>query len=138
MPTIRQLLVLGGSFLVGLVVVCAGVVWANSAVPQAAEIIGFSGNAGEWELTATLTRDGDSRELMGPMKMTHVGWCSQDGPQEKVGELRVLMHRLFSSIDAKVLIDGVECTFAGSLSDAYVGKLACPGRRPVQMLLWLK
>jgi len=134
----RQLLVIFSAFLFGVIAVGAGVMWATAGTPEKLEILGFSGNAGEWELTATLTREGDTRELAGPMKLAHVGWCAQDGPQEKAGDMRVQFHRLSSRIDAKVNFDGLACTFAGSLSDAYTGKLACPGRRPVQMLLWIK
>lgn len=117
--------------------------WASlssmgAPIPASAEISGFTGNAGEWELTATLTREGDTRELSGPMKMTHVGWCSQEGPQEKSGMLRVHMNRLFARVDATVSFDGVECSYQGSLSDAYEGKMTCPDRRPMQLLLWIR
>ncbi len=116
----------------------AGMLWARSPVPPSLEATGFSGNAGEWELTANLSRDGDTRELAGPMKLTHIGWCSKEGPQVKEGRLRLRMARLSSGIEATVHFDGVDCTFAASLSDAYVGNMVCPGRRPVQLLLWLR
>lgn len=138
MVTGRQLLVIVSVFLLGIITVGAGVMWASAGTPEKMEVLGFSGNAGEWELTATLTRDGDTRELVGPMRLAHVGWCSQDGPQEKAGDMRVQFHRLSSRMDAKVTFDGAECTFSGSLSDAYIGKMACPGRRPVQLLLWIR
>jgi hypothetical protein len=113
--------------------------WALKPVPPAVEITGISGHAGEWELAAKLTRRGNSRELSGPLKLTHVGWCSpDDGAQEKSGEMQVTMARLSSAIDVRLLIDGVECTYAGSLSDAYTGLMACPTRRPAPLLLWLR
>lgn len=67
-----------------------------------------------------------------------VGWCSQEGPLEKTGELRVRFARLSRSIVAKVHVDGVECEFSASLTDVYTGLMACPDKRPVQILLWLR
>ena len=138
MPSPVQWIVAVAAFLGGIAAVGLGIAWPGVTIPQSADVSGFTGNAGEWELTATLTRDGDTRELAGPMKMTHVGWCSQDGPQEKAGELRVRMHRLFSSIDATVSFDGVACDYQGTLSDAYEGKMTCPDRRPMPLLMWIR
>lgn len=140
MLTVRQLSTIGAAFIVGLltVTVGAGLLWAKATIPQTAEIVGFSGNAGEWELTGTLTREGDTRELSGPIKLAHVGWCGVDGPEQKSGALKVRYHRLFAGIDATVSIDGVDCSYSGTLSDAYEGLMACQGRRPVQLLLWLR
>lgn len=126
------------SFVCGVVAVWVGLSWTGGPLPVTAEVNGFTGNAGEWELTATLTRAVGSRELSGPMKMTHVGWCSQEGPQEKTGELHVRQHPLFARIDATVKFDGVACSYQGSLSDAYEGKMTCPDRRPMQLLMWIR
>jgi hypothetical protein len=111
---------------------------ANSAVPQTAELLGFSGHTGEWELTATLSRNGDTRELSGPLTMKHVGYCGQDGPETKAGEISVRYALKASSIDARMNIDGVECTYQGKFSDAYNGMMSCPDRRPVPLTLWLR
>ena len=67
---------------------------ARPPVPPSFEVTGFSGHLGEWEMTATLARNGTSREFTGPLKMTHVGWCSQDGPEVKTGELSLKLARL--------------------------------------------
>ena len=137
LPRLRSVLV-PAFCLLGLLAVAAGTLAAGSNVPPSADITGISGHAGEWELTATLTRSGKSRELSGPLKMTHIGWCSPGGPQEKSGELRVRMARISSTIEAHLRVDGMECTYAGRLSDAYTGLMACPDRRPVPLLLWLR
>lgn len=107
-------------------------------MPKSFDVTGVMGNIGEWEVTAALARDGDTREFSGPMKVKHTGWCSQDGPLEKTGELQIKLARLSSSIAAKVRLDGVECDYTGRLSDAYIGMMTCPGRRPVQLLLWMR
>ena len=138
MPRFRQALVLLLACIVAPSATAGYLSWVHAPVPGSAEILGIVGNIGEWEMTAKLERQGDTRELAGSMKMTHIGWCSQDGPLEKAGELRVKLARLSSSIIAKVRVDGVECDYSASLSDAYAGLMACPDRRPVQMLLWLR
>ena len=137
MTSMRRLL-LTAACLATLLAAGAGVLIARVPMPETAEITGISGNAFEWEVTAKLTRVGDTRELAGPMKMTHVGWCIQAGPEEKTGDIRVRLARLTSSIKARLIVDGVECSYSGTMTDAYEGSLSCPDRRAVQMLLWLK
>src|ERR1700758_897953 len=57
------------------------------------EVLGYSGQLGEWELTATLEEDGSTaaREYSGPLSMKHVGLCTQDGPEEKTGKIHLQM-----------------------------------------------
>lgn len=112
--------------------------WSHAAVPQTAEVLAFVGSLGEWEMAGTVERQGNGRELAGPMKLTHVGWCSQDGPLEKQGEVRIRFARLSSSIVATVQFDGGVCDFSGHLSDAYAGVMKCPDRRPTQMRIWVR
>jgi hypothetical protein len=111
---------------------------SRGPIPSTYEVTGFSGHLGEWEMTATLARNGTSREFSGPLKMTHVGWCSQDGPEVKTGALSLKLAQLTSSIDMTVNVDGNPCTYRGRLSDAYEGTLICPDRRPVPLTLWLR
>ena len=118
--------------------IAVGVFGMGSSLPKSFDVTGVMGNIGEWEVTAALARDSDTREFSGPMKVKHIGWCSQDGPLEKTGELKIRLARFSHSIAATIRIDGVECDYAGSLSDAYSGMLACPGRRPVHLLLWMR
>jgi hypothetical protein len=127
-------------FAAGLVALLAfaGGASANSGVPQTSELLGFSGHTGEWELTATLTRNADTRELSGPLTMKHVGLCGQDGPETKSGEISVRYAKITSRIDARMTVDGVACTYQGKLSDAYNGMMTCPDRRPVPLTLWLR
>ena len=51
------------------------------------ELLGQAGVLGEWELTGNLTEGGQSMEFSGPLKMKHVGICTQDGPEERAGEI---------------------------------------------------
>ena len=115
-------------------------VLATGKMPQSLEITGYYGHLGEWELTGTLARDATTgtRELSGPVTMTHVGLCSQDGPEQKSGQMRVRFSRLSARINARLLIDGVECTFNGAVADTEIGMMLCPDRRPVPLSLWTK
>ncbi len=70
--------------------------------------------------------------------MRHVGVCTQDGPEEKIGEIRLQISESSSRIWAILLVDGVECSYRGRLSDSYTGVMNCPDRRAVPLILWLK
>lgn len=114
--------------------------FATPARSQQLEVIGYAGVLGEWELTASVTEktSGRTRELHGPLTMKHVGVCTQSGPEEKTGEIRMQISGLFSSMKATVLIEGVACTYSARLSDAYKGLLTCPDRAPVPLTLWVR
>ena len=104
---------------------------------QPLEIVGYSGYLGEWELTATVTGiAGQPKEYAGPLTMKHVGLCTQEGPEEKTGEIR--LHILGPQLDAVLSIAGVTCGFGGRLSDAYNGTLSCADREAVPLKLWVK
>ena len=126
--------------------VCAGLVLALGllASPASAgsqEIVGYSGLLGEWELVATVTEDGSSTmpgEYFGPFSMKHVGLCTQDGPEEKSGKIRIRMPASSSRMEATLWLDGVECGYQGVLSDFYSGTMACSGRERVPLKLWIK
>ena len=99
-----------------------------------------SGYLGEWELTATVTADGSTTPngYSGPLSIKHVGLCTQDGPEEKSGKIRVQMLPSESSIEATLWVDGVECSYRGILSDFYIGIMDCSGSERVPLKLWIK
>ena len=49
----------------------------------AMELLGQAGEGGS----------GPSKELSGPVKMKHVGICTQDGPEERAGEISLQVGR---------------------------------------------
>ena len=104
------------------------------------QLVGYSGYLGEWELTAALTEDGSTtpKGYSGPLSMKHVGLCTQDGPEEKSGKIRVQMVPSESRIKATLWVDGVECGYQGVLSDFYTGTMDCSGRERVPLKLWIK
>ena len=113
---------------------------ASPASAQSLQVVGYSGYLGEWELTATLTEtaSGDIKEYSGPLTMKHVGVCTQDGPEEKTGEIRLQISASSSQLNATFSVAGVECTYSGRLSDSYTGTMACPDRQAVPLKLWVR
>jgi hypothetical protein len=104
------------------------------------QVTGQAGVLGEWELTARVaeTAANGKQEFVGPMVLKHVGLCTQDGPEEKTGELRFQLSRSSSRIKATLLVDGVACSYSAKKSDAFNGMMSCPDRRDVPLLIWLK
>jgi hypothetical protein len=112
---------------------------AASAQAQSLEVIGYSGYLGEWELTATVTDTAPGRKgYSGPLMMKHVGVCTQDGPEEKIGEMHLEISASSSRLDATLSVAGVECSYSGRLSDSYTGMMTCPDREAVPLKLWVK
>lgn len=130
----------------GYAVACATLLLALMlpAAPASAgsrEIVGYSGYLGEWELTATVTEDRSSNaqgEYSGPFSMKHVGLCTQDGPEEKSGKIRVQIAPSETRIEATLWVDGLECGYHGVLTDFYAGTMDCSGRERVPLKLWIK
>lgn len=113
---------------------------ATPASAQSLQVIGYSGYLGEWELIATVTESGSgrTREYAGPVTMRHVGVCTQDGPEEKTGEMRFQILDASSRLNATFSVAGVECTYSGRLTDSYTGTMDCPGRGAVPLKLWVR
>ena len=115
-------------------------VLATPASAQSLQVVGYSGYLGEWELIATVTEtaSGHVKEYSGPLTMKHVGVCTQDGPEEKTGEMRVRISASSSQLNATLSGAGAECTYSGRLSDAYTGTMDCPDRQAVPLKLWVR
>jgi hypothetical protein len=113
---------------------------APCAHAQSLQVTGQAGVLGEWELSAKVaeTTTNGRQEFVGPMVLKHVGLCSQDGPEEKTGELRFQLSRSASRINATLLVDGVACSYTARKSHAFNGVMSCPDRRDVPLLIWLK
>ncbi|MCA6112689.1 hypothetical protein [Bradyrhizobium cenepequi] len=113
---------------------------AGAASAQSLEVVGYSGHLGEWELTATVTEtaSGPIKEYSGPFTMKHIGVCTQDGPEAKTGEMRLLVSASSSQLNATFSVAGVECTYSGRLSDSSTGTMKCPDRQAVPLKLWLR
>ena len=124
MRTIFQLAVLG--------------VLATPAGAESLEVFGYAGVLGEWELTASVIGNDNTRAYSGPLTMTHVGICTVDGSEEKKGEIRFRLSESSSRIQATLLVDGTECSYSARLSDFFTGSMNCPNRPAVPLKLWVK
>ena len=124
MRTIFQLAVLGAL--------------ATPAGAESLEVLGYAGVLGEWELTASVTGNDNTKAYSGPLTMTHVGICTVDGPEEKKGEIRFRLSESSSRIQATLLVDGAKCSYSARLSDFYTGAMNCPNRPAVPLKLWVK
>ena len=108
------------------------------ALAEPVKVFGYGGVLGEWELTAEVAEKTSPRELHGTVTMTHVGLCTQDGPEQRKGEIRIEMASSGSRLNAALVLDGAECRFAGRLSDAYKGTMTCPDRPAIPLTLWVR
>jgi|SRR4051812_2152194 len=113
---------------------CLATALAPNAYAQALKVSGQLGVLGEWELSATLSREpaAGKRQFSGPLTLKH----SQDGPEEKAGTAQVDLVGA-SRVRASFVIDGVTCTYRGQKSDTYTGLMSCPGKTDVPILLWI-
>ncbi|MGB7671106.1 MAG: hypothetical protein WBM31_08490 [Pseudolabrys sp.] len=111
---------------------------ATPAGAETLEVLGYAGVLGEWELTASVTGNDNTRAYSGPLTMTHVGICTVDGPEEKKGEIRFRLSESSSRIQATLLVDGTECSYSARLSDFFSGTMNCPNRPAVPLKLWVK
>jgi len=113
-------------------------VLASPAVAQTRSVIGQSGILGEWEIAATVTKQAGGQRWNGPVSLKHTGFCSVDGPEEKTGELSIVMSDPATASATTLLIDGTACTFKGRLTGEADGVLVCPDRPDVPMTLELQ
>jgi hypothetical protein len=111
---------------------------ATPASAQSLEIFGYAGVLGEWELTASVTGNDNTKDYSGPLTMRHVGICTQDGPEERTGKINLQVSQPSSRMSATLVLDGVTCTYTGRLSASYTGVMNCPDRSPVPLHIWLK
>ena len=114
-------------------------IFAASVPARALEVTGASGFLGEWEVTATVTEttSGRVRDYRGPLVMKHIGLCTQDGPVEKKGEIR-LQISASSQLHATLSVPGTECTASGPLSDGFNGTMTCSDRQVIPLRLRVK
>jgi len=107
-----------------------------AAPAQSLEVIGYAGALGEWELAATVTEREQAGAYSGAVTMTHVGVCTQDGPEQKTGEIQLRIAA--SQLNATLSLGGVECTYSARLSDAYTGQMICPDRPTLPLTLFVR
>jgi hypothetical protein len=123
---------------IGLGLVLLSGALASPSRAQSLEVVGYAGALGEWEVTATMTPRSSwwTKEFAGALTMRHVGICTQSGPEEKTGELRLQLSA--SRLSGTLAVAGDVCSLSAYLSDAYKGVLTCGGGRATPLTLWLR
>lgn len=122
---------------------------AGAASGQPLSISGVAGFLSEWQLSGTLNETGTAGEFTTTLDMKHVGLCSQNGPEEKLTEmkLRLTGSRSWlararsdgrSEISATFDIDGSTCTLSGAFSGTYTGFMDCAGTKGVPITFSVK
>jgi hypothetical protein len=106
---------------------------------QPLQIKGIFGFLGEYELSATVTRETSGREqrLTGPMTIRHVGLCTHNGLNESGGEITLQVIDTKSQISAAFAFNGKQCTYKGRVSQENVGELICSGDT-IPFSIWFK
>jgi hypothetical protein len=116
--------------------IAAGLVQAQAEPLQVTGVIGY---LSEWQVTGAVaeTASGTTTKFAGALTMKHVGLCSQNGPEEKIADVRLEVtrstrpHRLHASL----VFDGARCTFGGMLTHSYSGFMDCPSAKGVPITL---
>jgi hypothetical protein len=117
-----------------------GLTSVNAA--DALRVRGTAGYLSEWELNADVTSaaSGAGAEFSGPLMLKHVGVCSPGGPVEKTGKITVQISKALwaSSIEAVLLIDGLQCKYKGKLSTSSEGFMNCADGNAIPLTLTMK
>ena len=115
---------------------------AAGIVPARAEplhVTGVIGYLSEWQVTGAVaeTTSGPRTAFAGPLTMKHVGLCSQNGPEEKIADVRLEVTRstVPHKLHASLVFDGARCTFGGPLTDTYSGFMDCPSAKGIPITL---
>jgi hypothetical protein len=115
---------------------------ASPAHAKSLRVTGTTGYLSEWQMSGDVTEtiSGRIRQFAGPLTMKHVGLCSQNGPEEKAAEIKfeITDSRPLPRIRAILVMDGIHCTFSGTLSDTYDGAMDCANAKGVPIGISLK
>jgi len=118
---------------------------AGAASGQPLSISGVAGFLSEWQLSGTLNETGTAGEFTTTLDMKHVGLCSQNGPEEKLTEMKLRLTgsrswlaRARSEISATFDIDGSICTLSGAFSGTFTGFMDCAGTKGVPITFSVK
>jgi hypothetical protein len=112
-----------------------------AAAARSLQVTGTAGYLSEWELKAEATAgiSGGHEEFSGPLTLKHVGLCSANGPEEKLGRIEFHISKsLWSSqINATLSIDGKRCSYSGKLSESS-GFMDCSDGNGIPLTLLVK
>jgi hypothetical protein len=90
-------------------------------------LYGKTGYLGEYELSATASEQisNGKAEFSGPLVVKHVGLCTHTGPQEVTSNIKLQFAGSSQRVTAKLVFEGVDCTYQGVLTESYLGFMDC-------------
>jgi hypothetical protein len=104
------------------------------------QLYGKTGYLGEYELSATVSEQisNGKTEFSGPLVVKHVGLCTHTGPQEATSEIKLQFAGSSQRVTAKLVFEGVDCTYHGVLTESYDGFMDCADHTSLPLKLWTK
>src|SRR5262245_32620050 len=105
------------------------------AQSRSLHISGIAGYLSEWELDGEVADTQPGSELVGRLVWKHVGLCSVNGPQERLGDIRIRLSAA-SKVDATISFDGDRCTYSGPASGS--GRMDCRGAGGIPLSISIK
>ena len=104
------------------------------------QLYGKTGYLGEYELSATVSEQisNGKTEFSGPLVVKHVGLCTHTGPQEVTSEIKLQFAGSSQRVTAKLVFEGLDCTYQGILAESYHGFMDCADHTSVPLRLWTK
>jgi hypothetical protein len=124
-----------------LVVIALGVA-SGPLQARSLQVAGTAGYLSEWELEGAVTEriSAGRSEFFGPVTWKHVGLCSVNGPQKKLGELKFQISGsgALSRINATISLDGDQCTYSGDFSGSSNGHMDCSDAKGVPLSISIR
>jgi hypothetical protein len=104
------------------------------------QLYGKTGYLGEYELSATVSEQTSNgkTEFSGPLVVKHVGLCKHTGPQEVTSNINLQIAGSSQRVTAKLVFEGVDCTYQGVLTESYHGFMDCGDHAILPLRLWTK
>jgi hypothetical protein len=120
--------------------VAAAVLATPVCADSVLQLYGKTGYLGEYELSATVSEQisNGKTEFSGPLVIKHVGLCTHTGPQQVTSEIKLQFAGSSQRVTAKLVFEGVDCTYQGVLTESYHGFMDCADHANLPLRLWTK
>jgi hypothetical protein len=120
--------------------VAAAVLATPVCADSVLQLYGKTGYLGEYELSATVSEQisNGKTEFSGPLVVKHVGLCTHTGPQDVTSKIKLQFAGSSQRVTAKLVFEGVDCTYQGVLTESYHGFMDCTDHASLPFRLWTK
>jgi hypothetical protein len=123
-----------------LMCVAAALLATPACAHSVLQLYGKTGYLDEYELSATVSEQisNGKTEFSGPLAVKHVGFCTHTGPQEVTRKIKHQFAGSSQGVTAKLVFEGVDCTYQGVLTESYQGFMDCVDHASLPLRLWTK